>query len=62
MVVSKEEAKIFLDKNVIVVHSDGSSAGRLTYVSDGSIILQKNGQRTLVSLNAIEKIKEKSEL
>jgi len=59
MSVSKLEAEIFLNKNVIVIHSDGSSAGKLIIVNDNSIVLQKNSSRTLVSLNSIEKIKEK---
>lgn len=59
MVVVRQEAEIFLNKNVIVIHTDGSSAGRLDFVSDNSIILLKNGQKTLISLESIEKIKEK---
>lgn len=62
IMVSKPEAELFLNKNVIVIHADGSSAGQLTYVSDGSIILQKNGQKTLISLNSIEKIKERADI
>jgi hypothetical protein len=62
MSVAKQEAEIFLNKNVIVIHTDGSSAGRLIVVNDNSIILQKNGQKTLVSLNSIEKIKERDQL
>jgi hypothetical protein len=60
--VVKSEAELFLNKNVIVVHRDGSSAGRLIAVNDNSIILQKEGHKTLVSLDSIEKIKEKDQL
>ena len=59
MVVVMEDVEIFLNKNVIVIHTDGSSAGKLIAVNENSIVLQKDGQRTLVSLSSIEKIKEK---
>lgn len=62
MAVVRQEAEIFLNKNVIVIHADGSSAGLLDFVSDNSIILLRNGQRTLVALASIEKIKEKAKL
>lgn len=62
MTVAKQEAEIFLNKDVIVIHADGSSAGKLIIVNDNSLILQKNGHKTLVSLNSVEKIKEKYEL
>jgi len=60
--LSKLESELFLNKNVIVVHSDGSSAGRLIAINDNSIVLQKDGHKTLISLNSIEKIKEKEVL
>lgn len=57
--VSCREAELFLNKNVIVIHRDGSSAGRIIFVSNESIVLEKNDYKTLVSLESIEKIKEK---
>lgn len=60
MSVSKQEAEFFLNKKVIVVHTDGSSAGKLIIVNDCSLILEKNCQKTLITLDSIEKIKERT--
>jgi len=68
--VSKEEAMLFVDKNVGVTHRDsptGSSEG-LTYhsgllvkITDNSIILEKFGKRILITLDSIIMIREKDD-
>lgn len=62
MGISKQEARLFLNKKVIVVHTDGSSAGKLVLVNESSLILDKNCHKTLIALASIEKIKERASL
>jgi len=62
--IGKLEAELFLDKVVTILYQEKNNEpdftrGRLVKVTDFAVIIEnKTGRRTLIALDAIQKIRE----